>query len=99
MLISYNLCLKLINYKVIPKGRHLNENGQSQIAVLLTNKVKISAIATTVGRSRCVVRNFIDKGEFYGNKKKTEKNTKLSAHDRRQICRLASTELTTSCKI
>ena len=74
-----------INYKVIPKGKYLNENEQPQITALLTNQVKISAIATTIGRPRCVVRNFIDKGDFYGNKKKTKGNTELSAHDRRYI--------------
>ena len=89
-----------INYKVMPKGKYLNENKQSQIAALLTKQVIISAIATTIGRSRCVFRNVIDKGGFIGNKKKTKGNTKIKGLFRHDLgcIRLLWTKQNHFCK-
>ncbi|KAI2806848.1 hypothetical protein BLOT_008807 [Blomia tropicalis] len=81
------------------RGSSLTEEEKIRIQVHAENGLSTNAIVQRIGRSRCVVANFLKSPKEYGTNYNTKNNTKLTNRDKRQIIRLASTSGQSSSSI
>lgn len=74
----------------MPKGKYLSQEEKYTILAYRKKNMSIKQISKDIGRSRCVVRNFLQDPENYGkNYPKTIKQ-KLTTRDKRKIVNTAS---------
>lgn len=80
-----NTVLVCIVFAAMPSAKRLNEAEQLAINLLKGEDYSNRQIANKIGRSECVIRNFLKKGKDYGIKPPTKGNTKLSLREKGQI--------------
>lgn len=73
----------------MPKGKRLSEYEKGKIDGLKEEGWSNRKIAKEIERSRCVIDNYINLRENYGQKKSSGRNKKLTRRDERAIVRLA----------
>lgn len=75
----------------MPRAKFLNEAEKAQITFLKGLGLSNRAIAKEIERSDTVVKNFLLKGENYGQKHANIGNTKITKRQKNQLIALAST--------
>ena len=73
----------------MPKGKRLSEYEKGKIDGLKEEGWSNRKIAEEIGRSRCVIDNYINLRENYGQKKSSGRKRKLTRRDERAVVRLA----------
>lgn len=74
----------------MPKGTYLADTEKAVIDQLHSLNISNREIARRIGRSHRVVGNYIQKGNSYGDKKKTKGNSKITNRQKNQLIALAS---------
>lgn len=74
----------------MPRGLQLTVSEREKIKAYKDCGLSNRAIAIKMNRSKAVINNFINMGEFYGKIKRKGPKPKLSTHDKRRIIGLAT---------
>ena len=74
----------------MPKGTQLTEAEKAKIDAFSSTGMSIQDIAENLGRSRCVVRNYLEDPATYGTAQRPGAPRKLSERDERRLSREAS---------
>jgi len=81
--------IKLILNKM-PAGRLLSEGEKGRIKAYNDAGFNVSEISRKIGRTRCVITNFLRNPEEYGVKRSSGRKPKLDDRDKRRIILEAS---------
>ena len=83
----------------MPKGSKLTNFEKGQISALYSQNFSLRRIATEIGRSDKVVRNYLDDPDGYGTCKSSGRPAMLSPRDKRRIVNAASNSTVSSVQI
>ena len=72
------------------RGTTLTSDEQHKISAFSEVGISLKATARKIGRTRCVVRSFLQDPQAYGSKRKGKRKSKLSERDRRRIVTAAA---------
>lgn len=81
----------------MPRGLRLSDEEKGMIIAYKDSGMSFSEISRKIGRTRCVIANFLRSPENYGKARRTGRKPKLSKRDKRRILNQASNS-TTSCR-
>lgn len=73
-------------------GKPLTDEEKGFIKASIQNGLGNSETARRIGRSECVVRNFLKMGDLYGTKKSPGRPSKLTNRAKRNIFKLATVD-------
>ena len=74
----------------MPLGKRLSLVEQGQLDLMIQLGWSLYKMSAHVGRSRCCIRNYMKNPVQYGINTNPGRKQKLSAREKREICRLAS---------
>lgn len=76
----------------MPRNKKLTDAEIRQIVALQSKNANQKDIAAALGRSRCLIQNFLKNPVQYGTKKAKGGQRKLSGKDERNIARICRSE-------